>query len=61
MSHEIETTGYLDIPDDMNWNDTIDMFLEFVESHGWTYCGSFAEIRDNHYIKPDGSLGKSIE
>ena len=60
MSHEIEMQGCLTIPDDVDYDKVTDMFLEFVESQGWTYGGGFTEIRDGHYVKPDGTLGAAV-
>ena len=39
MSHEIELYGCLTIPDDANFDEITDVFLGFVESHGWDYGG----------------------
>ena len=50
MSHEIELCGCLTIPEDANWDEVADLFLNFVESHGWYYCGDFAEIRDGKQV-----------
>lgn len=44
MSHEIEIQGCLNVPDDANFDEITDMFLDFVESHGWYYGGGFSEI-----------------
>lgn len=60
MSHEIEMQGCLTIPDDVDYDKVTDMFLEFIESHGWIYGGGFTEIRDGHYVKPDGTLGTAV-
>ena len=60
MSHEIEIQGCLNIPDDANFDEITDVFLDFVESHGWYYGGGFSEIRDGCYVKPDGTLGDTI-
>lgn len=60
MSHEIELYGCLIIPDDANFDEITDVFLGFVESHGWDYGGGFSEIRDGRYVKPDGTLGAPI-
>lgn len=32
MSHEIELCGCLTIPEDANWDEVADLFLNFVES-----------------------------
>lgn len=45
MSHEIELCGCLTIPDNANFDEITDVFLDFVESHGWYYGGGFSEIR----------------
>lgn len=60
MSHEIELCGCLAIPEDANWDEVADLFLNFVESHGWYYGGGFSEIRDGYYVKPDGTSGDPI-
>lgn len=60
MAHEIEMCGCLIIPEDADYNEITDLFLEFVESHGWEYGGGFTDIRDGHYVNPDGTLGKSV-
>ena len=60
MSHEIEMQGCLTIPDDVDYDKVTDMFLEFIESHGWIYGGGFTEIRDGYYVKPDGTLGAAV-
>ncbi len=60
MAHEIELCGCLTIPDDADFDKITDVFLDFVESHGWYYGGGFSEIRDGHYVKPDGTLGAPI-
>ena len=28
---------------------------------GWYYGGGFSEIRDGHYVLPDGTLGRPVE
>ena len=55
MSHEIELCGCLTIPDNANFDEITDVFLDFVESHGW-----YSEIRDGCYVKPDGTSGDPI-
>ena len=45
MAHEIKIMGCLSIPDN-----TISLFIEFIESHNWCYCGDFAEIRDGKQV-----------
>lgn len=60
MSHEIEIQGCLTVPDKISLDDVTDIFLKFVESHGWYYGGGFSEIRDGRYVKPDGTLGAQI-
>lgn len=60
MAHEIELCGCLTIPDDANFEEIMNVFLDFVESHGWDYGGGFSEIRDGYYVKPDGTLGAPI-
>lgn len=60
MSHEIEIQGCLNVPDDANFDEITDVFLDFVESPGWYYGGGFSEIRDGCYVKPDGTLGDPI-
>lgn len=50
MSHEIELCGCLTIPEDANWDEVADLFLNFVESHGWYYGGGFSEIRDGKQV-----------
>lgn len=59
-THEIEIQGCLNVPDDANFDEITDVFLDFVESHGWYYGGGFSEIRDGCYVKPDGTLGDPI-
>lgn len=61
MEHEIEINGCLTIPEDADVDKVLDLFLEFVESHGWYYGGGFSEIRDGYYIKPDGTRGRPVE
>nr|DAX17691.1 MAG TPA: protein of unknown function DUF469 [Caudoviricetes sp.] len=60
MSHEIELCGCLTIPDNANFDEITDVFLGFVESHGWYYGGGFSEIRDGCYVKPDVTSGDPI-
>lgn len=45
MSHEIELCGCLTIPDNANFDEITDVFLDFVESHGWYYGGGFSANR----------------
>lgn len=61
MEHEIEINGCLTIPEDADADKVLNLFLEFVESHGWYYGGGFNEIRDGCYVMPDGTLGKTVE
>lgn len=60
MSHEIEIQGCLNVPDDANFDEITDVFLDFVELHGWYYGGGFSEIRDGRYVKLDGTLRAPI-
>lgn len=48
MAHEIELSGCLTIPEDADPDEVLNLFLEFVESHGWYYGGGFSEIRDGY-------------
>ena len=61
MEHEIELHACLTVPEDADYDEILDLFLEFVESHGWYYGGGFSEIRDGHYVLPDGTLGRPVE
>lgn len=61
MEHEIEIQGYLTVPEDADFDEVTNLFLEFVESHGWYYGGGFNEIRDGRYVMPDGTLGRPVE
>ena len=51
MAHEIKIMGCLSIPDNTSWEESISLFIEFIESHNWCYCGDFAEIRDGKESK----------
>lgn len=53
MSHEIEIEGCLTVPDKVSLDDVTDIFLKFVESHGWYFCGGFNEFKDDHYESID--------
>ena len=46
MAHEIKIMGCLSIPDNTSWEESISLFVEFIESHNWCYYGDFAETRD---------------
>lgn len=48
MSHEIEIQGYLTVPDKISLDNVTDIFLKFIESHGWYYGGGFNEFKDDH-------------
>lgn len=61
MEHEIEINGCLSVPEDADFDEITNLFLDFVESHGWYYGGGFSEIRDGHYVRSDGSLGRPVE
>ncbi len=50
MSHEIEIQGCLTVPDKISLDDVTDIFLRFVESHGWYYGGGFNEFGSDHCI-----------
>lgn len=61
MEHEIEINGCLTIPEDADPDKVLDLFLEFVESHGWDYGGGFSEIRDGQLCHVGGTLGRLVE
>lgn len=44
MSHEIEIEGCLTVPDKISLDDVTDIFLRFVESHGWYYGGGLMNL-----------------
>lgn len=48
MSHEIEIEGCLTVPDKISLDDVTDIFLKFVESHGWYFGGGFNEFKDDY-------------
>lgn len=50
MAHEIKIMGCLSIPDNTSWEESISLFVEFIESHNWCYYGDFAEIRDGKQV-----------
>lgn len=50
MAHEIKIMGCLSIPDNTSWEESISLFIKFIESHNWCYCGDFAEIRDGKQV-----------
>lgn len=48
MSHGIEIEGCLTVPDKISLDDVTDIFLKFVESHGWYFGGGFNEFKDDY-------------
>lgn len=61
MAHEIEINGCLNVPEDADFDEITDLFLEFVESHGWYYGGGFSEFRDGRHVMPDTTIGRPVE
>ena len=60
MSHEVEIAGCLNVPEDADFDKITDLFLEFVESHGWTFGGGFTDIRDGQCVRPFGKCDKLV-
>lgn len=44
----------------MSCDEFIDIFIEFVESKNWLFCGGINEIIDGYYINEDGTRGKHV-
>lgn len=43
---DFEVEGMLEIPEYFNEDVIMDLFLEFVESHHWYFCGTIKEWKD---------------
>ena len=61
MVKEIEINGCVEIPADMEADDFISKFIQWIEENGWSFGGGFCEIVDGYYILPDGSRGKHVD
>jgi hypothetical protein len=57
---EIEITGCIEIQPELTLDEFEKQFIEFIESKGWFFGGSFKEIVDGYYINADGTKGKSV-
>lgn len=60
MCKEIEITGCVEIPPEMDMDEFAQAFLSFIESKGWRFGGGFREIVDGYYILPDGTRGEPV-
>lgn len=58
---EVEIQGCITVSADVPMDTVIDSFIDWVEANGWSFGGGFREIRDGHYVRPDGTLGDSID
>ena len=60
MRKELQIEGCIELQPEADANQVIDEFLQWIESKGWCFGGGFREIRDGHYVLPDGSLGSHV-
>lgn len=60
MRKEIEISGCIEVQPEADADQVIDEFLQWIESKGWYFGGGFREIRDGHYVLPDGTLVGSV-
>lgn len=45
-TREIEINGCCEIPDEMTEDEFYNIFIEFIESHGWYFGGGINEYRE---------------
>lgn len=41
-----ELDGYVTVPDNTDFDEFIDAFINFIESRGWTYGGGMREANE---------------
>ena len=54
---EIKITGCIELQPELTLDEFEKQFIEFIESKGWFFGGSFKEIVDGYYINADGTKG----
>jgi hypothetical protein len=60
MVKEFEIGGCIEVQPEMTEDEFWEIFIQFVESKGWSFGGGIHEIQDGFYILPDGSKGKRV-
>lgn len=57
---EVKVNGCIEVQSELTLDEFEKQFIEFIESKGWLFGGSFKEIVDGYYINADGTRGKSV-
>ena len=57
MGKIIEIDGCVEVPDEVTVDNFLDLFIEFVESRDWYFCGGVQELPDT--ADSDGSDGEA--
>lgn len=60
MVKEFEINGCIAVPNEITEDKFYDIFINFVESQGWSFGGGIQEIQDGYYITKDGKKGKFV-
>lgn len=60
MRKEFEINGCIEVQPEITEDEFWSIFIDFVESKGWSFGGGISEIHDGYYILSNGQKGKSV-
>ena len=56
-SRLIEINGVVEMPPCISLDQFVDMFIRFVEAHGWFFGGGYKDVTDEEYSKSESCEG----